>query len=252
MIFAVSRATATMRRVIALGLPLLAACAAPHKPAPIVSRGPAAVFSAVRAREDRIASLRARFTAESRRAQERHTTDGVLLVQKPNRFRLRMMLPFGLTVFDYVQSDDRVQLSLPLQGRVVSGTPPSDLMPFSQADLAEAFLRGPAAFPGTCAAEGNAPAQIVVLCRDRSGALLRRIRIDRATATIDEETTYQEGLPSLVLRYGDYRHVDDTELPFRIEMLYPERDLSLAIKIDRYEVNPALPDRLFQPAGPSR
>jgi hypothetical protein len=237
---------------LALALPLLAACAAPvQRPAPVAATDPEAVFATVRAREDRLVTLRARFAADARRGAERHATDGVLLVKKPDRFRLRMMLPLGLTVFDFVQAGQREQLSLPLQGRVVSGTPPPDLMPMSQADLDEAFLRGPAAFPGTCAAQAVAPGQVAVVCRDRSGDVLRRIDIERATATIIEEVSYDRGRPRLVLRYGDYRRVGDVALPYHIEMLCPGRDLSLAIRIARYEVNPSLPDRLFEPAGPA-
>ncbi len=246
-----ARRRAATRVGIAFALSLLAACAAPvQRPGPVAAADPEAVFAAVRAREDRLVTMRARFTADSRRGREHHSTDGVLLVKKPDRFRLRMMLPLGLTVFDFVQAGQREQLTLPLQGRVVSGTPPADLMPMSQADLDEAFLRGPAAFPGTCVARAAAPALVVVVCRDQSGNVLRRIAVERATATITQEVSYDQGRPHLVLRYDDYRQVDGTALPYHIEMLYPGGDLSLAIEIERYEVNPPLPDRLFDLAGP--
>src|SRR5262249_42706662 len=112
---------------------------------------PARLWETVRAREERIVSLRARFVAENERNGEKHRVSGVLLVKKPAKFRLRMMLPFGLTVFDYVSWGARAQLSLPLEDRVVNGPPWDEAVAFSQEDLGQAFLRGANAFPGTCA-----------------------------------------------------------------------------------------------------
>ena len=39
----------------------------------------------------------------------------------------------------------------------------------------------------------------------------------------------------------------DLLLPYHIALQYPEQRVSLDISIERYEVNPRLPDELFQP-----
>ncbi|MBI4518630.1 MAG: hypothetical protein HY699_22765 [Deltaproteobacteria bacterium] len=233
-------------------LAILGTGCAPSRPAAPELPGlePTAVVAAVRAGEERIATLRARFSAAARRGGEHHSTTGVLLVKKPDRFRLRMMLPLGLTVFDYVRWGEQAQLSLPLQGQVVTGSAAETAAGFSNADLGQAFLRGPAAFPGACTPEDDRGPVIVVSCRDAGGQVLRRLRIDRAHATIGEETSYEAGEPRLILRYDDYRPVGDAELPYRIALLYPARDVALEIAIQRYEVNPVLADELFQPAAP--
>src|SRR5262249_46077211 len=114
---------------------------------PAVPADPAHLWETVRAREERIVSLRARFIAENERNGEQHRVNGVLLVKKPAKFRLRMMLPFGLTVFDYVSWGGRAQLSLPLEDRIVNGPPWDEAVAFSQEDLGQAFLRGANAFP---------------------------------------------------------------------------------------------------------
>lgn len=217
---------------------------------PVASTDPATIFAMVREREAHIGTLRARFNADTQRGDEKHSADGVLLVMKPDRFRLRLMLPLGLTVFDYVSWGGHAQMSLPMENRVVSDPAADNHLAFTHEDLAQAFLRGPKAFPGTCTPSHDDPADVVVLCRDGSGTIVRRMRIDLHNATPLDETSYQAGQPRLIIRYGDYRLVDDTLLPFRIAMRYPQQNVSLDITIQRYEVNPRLADSLFQPPTP--
>lgn len=234
-----------------LTLSALLACSAPRslRP-PVPTADPARLLQTVREREDRITSLRARFTADTQRAGARRTADGVLLVKKPDRFRLRMTLPFGLTIFDYLKWGDRAQLSLPLEGRVVDGPLQGHGLAFSQEDLGQAFLRGPYAFPGTCLANSSGGSTIVVLCRDASGALLRQMRVDSQSGALRDETSYDAGQAHMVIRYDDYRPADDTELPYRIILNYPAQDATLDIAIQRYEINPILADDLFRPVKP--
>jgi hypothetical protein len=208
------------------------------------------VFKTVREREARILSMRARFVADSQRAGERHATHGVLLVKKPDKFRLRMMLPFGLTVFDYVSWGAHTQLSLPLEDRTVEGPPQGEFAAFTREDFGAAFLRGPDAFPGGCIATLSRERAVVAVCQDPSGRLLRRIIIAPEHATIAQETSYLAGREHMVITYSDYRSVDDTALPHRIVLQYPGQQLTVDISVQRYEVNPVLADDLFQPVRP--
>jgi len=230
---------------------LLAACstAAPTLPAlPACGETPAEVLACARAREDAVASMRARFKATMQRDGESNATTGVLVVSKPDRFRLRLMLPFGLTVFDGVKNGTTLQMSLPLQGGTVqpgNGVP----TPFLAADLEEAFLRGSYAFPGTCEAareeEGDA---VVVRCHDADGALRRVLHLDPTRATIRDEISYEAGAVRMTLRYDDYRPIaPGIVMPYSIRLGQPTRRITLAIEIERYEINPSLPDALFQP-----
>ena len=242
-----------VRFAISVVLPVLGllSCSAPRPMPPFAQAlDPARALEAVRAREDRITSLRARFNANTMREGERHSADGVLLVKKPDRFRLRLMLPFGVTIFDYVNCGDRTQLVLPMEDKIINGHPRGDGVAFSQEDLGQAFLRGPKAFPGTCRANGVDASGIVVNCRDGGGNLLRRIHIDARAGTIVDETSYEGDQPRMVIRYDDYRSVGDVDVPFRIALRYPGRHLALDVAIQRYEVNPVLADDLFQPVEP--
>ena len=243
-----SRATGAV--CAALLLATLVSCAPPRlgRP-PHAAVDPTQALQLVRQREDRIVSLRARFTADTRVADDSRRADGVLLVKKPDRFRMRLMLPFGPTIFDYLSWGERTQLSLPLRGGN-DDRPPNELAPFSREDLGQAFLRGPAAFPGTCVPARDSRTDVVVSCRDDDGSLLRQLRISDDRAIIRDETSFEAGAPRMVLRFSDYRPIDDLELPFQITMLYPGRQLSVDIAINKYEVNPTLADALFEPSRP--
>lgn len=236
-------------RFVLVSLVLTAACAAPRPaepPPPACGRTPDEVLGCARQREEAVHSLRARFSATTQRQGETHDTNGVLLVAKPDRFRLRLMLPLGLTVFDYTKDGARVQMSLPLQG---GDAKPGAPAPFAEIDLAEAFLRGDYAFPGTCSAAADGETAVLAHCA-REGGVQRDLRLDTAAATILEETSWDGERARLVLRYADYRPTSGTLLPYRISLAYPERNTVTEIEIQRYEVNPELAPDLFRPSEP--
>jgi outer membrane lipoprotein-sorting protein len=228
--------------VALLALTLTACPRAPQRP-PKLPAAPEARLAAVRAEEDRIHSLRARFSSVTRLPGDERSADGVLLVAKPDRFRLRLMLPFGLTVFDYLNVGERTWMTLPLadpQQRAHA----EQFAPFSRDDLGQAFLRGAYAFPGDCTAATADDAEVVVRCRV-DGALRRSLLI--GNEGILEETSYAGDAPRMVIHYADYRG----GLPYHITLEYPQHQQSVDITIERYEVNPTLSDDLFQPAADS-
>lgn len=243
-----SRAARRRRRggavcIVAL---LLAGCtttAPPRPPPPALPDGPDARLAVVRAREEQVHTLRARFVSVARLPDGERSADGVLLIAKPDRFRLRLMLPFGFTVFDYLNVGERTWTALPLADASQRDRA-GEFAPFSRDDLGQAFLRGPYAFPGQCDAAPAPGDRVWVSCRE-GDELHRTLLIDRVG--IVEETSYEAGAPRLVIRYADYRAVGATALPFRITLDYRQRRQSVDITIQSYELNPTLADALFQP-----
>ena len=173
----------------------------------------------------------------------------MLLVAKPDRFRLRLMLPFGITVFDYLNVGER-----DLDGAAARRRDPARAhRSSSRRSRATISARRSCAVPMPSRASATprpAPDERVwVSCRE-GDALRRTLLIDRDG--IVEEASYEDGAPRLVIRYADYRAVDGTSLPFRITLDYPQRQQSVDITIESYEVNPMLSDALFRPLDERR
>jgi hypothetical protein len=228
---------------------LAAACAPRMAPPPVlVAADPTEVFAVVRQRENTIHSMRARFSATVYQGENVRRAEGVLLVKKPERFRLRLLSPFGFTVFDYVTYGTHASMELPLEGKRLIDGEIAAQSAFSPVDLRQAFLRGEAAFPGRCTPRGTEN-EVTVDCRSESGEALREISIAGATATVTREISFAGEQPSVVTTFSDYRMVDAMPLPFTIELSAPQRHVTMQIVLRSYEINPALADALFDPAA---
>ena len=224
------------------------ACAPRAAPPPMaVAADPDEVLAAVRQREDTIHTLRARFSATVHHSESERRAEGVLLVKKPDRFRLRLLSPFGFTVFDYVSHGMHGRMELPLEGKQLVDDEIGAQSPFSPVDFRQAFLRGPEAFPGRCTPQA-AGAEVVVNCRDAGGARLREVRIAGATGTVTRETSFDGDQPRAILQFDDYRVVDGLPVPFAIELRLPDRGVTVLIALRTYEINPLLADALFDAA----
>jgi outer membrane biogenesis lipoprotein LolB len=224
---------------------LLFGCAAERPPAALLPSDPAELLAAIRAREEAVRTLRARFRVEMQVDGERRSAGGVLLVAKPDRVRLRLMMPFGLTMFDLLSRDGEVRTSFPLRRDETSDS--KDEIPwFAWEDVGSLFLRGANAFPGTCRPIGADERALRFLCRSAGGSAARVIEIEPREGTILREVSYEEEAARLAVDYADYRVVQDTALPFDIRLHYPMRSQSVHIVAERYEVNPELSDDLFR------
>jgi outer membrane lipoprotein-sorting protein len=229
---------------------IVVACTPRVAPPPVpAATDPAAVFAMVRQQEDRIHSLRARFSARVHHGETVRSAVGVLLIKKPDRFRLRLLSPFGFTVFDYVTAGAHARMELPLEGKQLVDAEIGTQSVFSPLDFRQAFLRGVAAFPGRCTPSA-AGAEVVVECSGEHDERLREIRIARAAGTVSRETSFDGDQPRASLQFDDYRVVDGLPLPFAIELRSPARNLTVQITLRSYDVNPALADALFDVGAP--
>lgn len=229
-----------------LGAAVLAACSArvAEPPATETEYTPEAAYAAVQQQEAAIRTLRARFRAAVRRGTETRIADGVLVVKKPDRFRLRLLSPFGLTIFDYTSSDAHDRMELPLEGKLFRDAEIADHGLISPAAMREAFLGSSGDDAKRCTVQGGS-LETVVDCRDQEGTLARLIRIQTSTRHVEQRVRMQFGQPELVMEFADYRRVERVELPFKIALTYPAKEMHLDITVRDYEVNPSLPDSLF-------
>ncbi len=234
---------------------LLSACGArrvPRAAAPAWLAGSADdVYAGLRRRETEIQNLRARFSAVFETSGSEATVrraSGVLLVKKPDRFRLRLLSPFGFTVFDYVSSGEHVRIELPLQGKTLTDGE-ADHGPFSPRLLRQQFLRESAPFAGHCGEDADAEL-LYLSCCEADGPMLRRINIERSSGRVRREVMFDAVRNRLefVVDYSDYRPVSGIDLPFAISLATDSQKLTVTVAA--YEVNPPLTDDLFAAAAP--
>lgn len=207
----------------------LTACARPAPPRPAAHyETPRQVLAAAAAREAAIQTLRARFSARATQPDgSARTLSGALLVSKPTgQFRFRLMLPFGVTVLDYVHDGDGDWATLPLaDDEAIARFDSLGLMGLARAFLADRLN----ADPNSCQTSANVDGLVDVMCG------FDRMTLRAADATIAAQTISG----GATLYYRDERSVSGILLPFAIEIAEPGGG-TVAVAIDAYEVNPSL------------
>ncbi|MEO8603683.1 MAG: hypothetical protein ABI629_14005 [bacterium] len=183
-----------------------------------------ALVDAINARAARIQTMRATFSADVVREGSTRSVTGVLVVAKPDRYRFRLMLPFGVTVFDQVRDGKHTWTLTPL------GAPSGavDGRWLSNTFFAEALD------PSHCQFGVERDGILDTTCG-------RRLYIRTSDATIAAEEFLTGDA-----QYDDERVVDQVLLPFRIQLTY-RGGTSVRVTIDHYEVNPILAPQVFTP-----
>lgn len=239
--------TLSTRAACLLALLLAAGCGgreAARAPAAPPVEDSVAVFTRARQNEARVRTLRAQFEARVVRAGEVREASGVLLVKKPDRFRLRLLSPLGITVFDYTSVGSHRRMQLPTEGKQFDDAAIDTNAPFSPNALRAVFLRGDSAFPAGCASTTDA-ATVLVRCPTAPGQPF--FVIAPATADISFE-----GRGPIGVSYFDYRPVAGARLPYAVVVNDRDSGTDLSITVRRYEVNPDLADGLFADQEPAR
>lgn len=240
----------TFRATLASGWAVLVClCGCSYETAPrppeLPSSDPASVLQIVQRREEAIQSLRAVFTAETALESRTRKVDGVLVVRKPDRFRLRMML-LNLTVLDYLRAGDEVKAQIPIEEEE-SAAQRAKFLALARDDFASAFLRGAYAFPGACRTRPFDQESVQVTCGALSDQTTSRVVIiDAKTGFIRSEVSYLGNEPRMILQYGEYRPSGEAWMPHHIRMTHPREKRTMVIQVSRYELNPALGDELFR------
>ncbi len=233
------------------GVLTLSACATRvEPPQPEWSAAPALTaveaVAALRRSDAQLQSLRARFTATLHSAEPERRARGVVLVKKPDRLRLRLLSPFGLTVLDYCSKGAHALMQLPLAGETWVDGEIDRHGAFSPSAFAPAFLLDHAVSVDGCREHGD---QSYVECWDKVGGERRSVQIGLHPAVVLREIFYKGDAPALTLAYSDHRRVDGLTVPFRVSAEQPGSAMTMEIEIEAYEINPVLDDALFDASG---
>ena len=215
-------------------LALVAGCLRAPKPPPAPAGDPLTVL---RQRAAEVKTLRAQFDVTVHIADDERTATGVLLVRPPDDARMRLVAPFGMTVFDGLRTRGQTYINAPL----ASGDDPTSLKAM-RVGPGDSVLFG--AGTGACRADGLRDGKALYWC---GAPPTRWVSIDPTTATLTAEGETVDGEPLVTWAYTDYRLVDGQPLPYQIRIEYLRSKVTVDIIVDRYEVNPPLRDDQFQP-----
>lgn len=242
---------AGLTRLLLAGVLALSACATRVEPpqaggsaAPALTAAEA--VAALRQSDAQLQSLRVRFTATLRSAAPERQARGIVLVKKPDRLRLRLLSPFGLTVLDYCSRGAHAQMQLPLAGETLVDGEIARHGVFSPSAFAPAFLLDHAVSADDCREHGDAS---YVECWEVVGGERRSVHIGLRPAILLRETFFKGDSPVLTLAYSDHRRVDGLTVPFRVSAAQPVSAMAMEIEIEAYEINPVLDDALFDASG---
>jgi len=239
-----------MKRPTLLSLScLLVACASGRDPARSLRPVEANPFEVVRRGGDALTSFRAQFVSTMTRGDVSERARGVLLVSKPERFRLRLSSLLGFTILDYTSDAGNDRLWLASENRALEGEEISRSGWFSTESVRWIFLREDTGFQRDCR-QLAAGVETMVECRDERGGVAYRGYVDNGSNLLFRETVFDGATPRLTVEYRDYRAVQGVRLPYKIEWTEGANGVRVEIDVDRYEVDATLPPHLFAPVPP--
>lgn len=224
----------------------------PLPPLPAVGGTPAsaarrqALQATLRAEEGRWRTLTIVHSIRLATREQSGSLRGLIAVRRPDAYRLRLLGPAGITAMDLTYRAGRFLLAIPSRNVRLEGdrsTPRSSLRGLPVDGLARAFL----------ARTGDAPTEVTEnarwsLVEWRTGGETRRLWLDRHEKLPRIDSTWRGGRETMRITYERYRSVDGVRLPFQVLFFMPADGLRARIDVERYRVDPALPDSAFDPA----
>jgi hypothetical protein len=214
----------------------------------------AALLEHAAAQRRRVGPLVARFNA---RIQRRDTwiggasLTGVVAVEPPDRLRVRLFLPAGPTAQDLTVAGDRYRLLLPLEGREEQGVACSPYDAGCDAAnpgllLAWLFTHEPSCTAHGCTVKRHRDGYEVTASLAPEQRLVATMSMTDGEPTMVAEEIQRTGRPSIRVEYSDHRPVAGVRTPYRIEFSDEGSGIRIALDVEAYRTNPALPPETFR------
>jgi hypothetical protein len=178
--------------------------------------------------------------------RERRSCTGILVIARPDRFRLGAIGPLGLKLFDIRWQNQQMEVLELLPDLRRSSALPRLLRSIA-ADIRAAYRLGPppAVDRRTLGRPPAPDSPTVELLEYRGGKLRRRLEVLAGSAAVTR-TELRGGGPARTVVYADHQPANGVLLPRRIEIstegAVPYR---LSIRVARSEVDRPLAARLF-------
>jgi hypothetical protein len=204
------------------------------RPRAVATHATLAIVDAGAARERALPGMRLTLSVRATAGPPaaRLAAPAYLAIDGPERLRLQVLSPFGVTVLDLATDGDTFSLSLPLQGEnkegridlaaLAAGTTPED----ERMIVALAMLFRPKMSRKRCRAAGPA-AVTCILASD----LVATITVDDVLRTVREEYVGPTGHPVLVADLGEYATSARNALPGRITISDGQGGPALIVRV---------------------
>jgi hypothetical protein len=208
------------------------------RPRPVTPVPADAIVAAGAARERSLAGLRLTLSVRATAGPPaaRLASPAYLAVDDPERLRLQVLSPFGVTVLDLATAGDAFTLTLPLRGEtrrgridlaaLAAGATPDD----ERMIVALALLFRPKMDPARCRSVGPRAVRCAV-ARD----LAATVTVDDALRPIREEYVGAAGTPVLVAALEGYEDPDPDGLPGRITISDGRGGPALVVRVVRVQ-----------------
>jgi hypothetical protein len=202
----------------------------------------------------RVGPLVARFNARMQRSGTWFagaSLTGVVAVDPPDRLRVRLFLPAGPTAQDLTVAGNRYRLLLPLEGREEQGATCSPYDAGCDAAnpgllLAWLFTHEPSCAAHGCTVERHRDGYEVTASLAPEQRLVATMSIAHGEPTMVAEEIQRNGQPSIRVEYSDHRLVAGVRTPYRIEFSDEASGIRIALDVETYRTNPALPPETFR------
>lgn len=224
---------------------------------PLIKAPAASLLQQLAAERERVGPLTATFDATLKRSGPWFNTgsvSGVLALQPPDRFRIKLFLPGGLTVQDLTLVGDSYRLVLPLEGRERRGQ-----MCFGSAAECEdagpglvlgwIFTRDVAAHAATSTVVTSGDRRIIATGLVPAHDLHARLTVARDELRVLREELFQGGQLWLRAEFDDYRlaggRTGSVALPYSVRVADERNKFRIDLRIRSYALKDGFPDGLF-------
>jgi hypothetical protein len=244
------------KALAAAALMVVSSSGCPRLPPPVPAGSGAEILERLAADRSRVGPLTATFDARLRRSGAWFTTGavtGVLAMQPPDRFRVKLFLPGGFTVQDLTMAGDDYRLMLPLEGHVRRGRmciglggECADAGPGLA--LAWIFTRDLTAGAATSTVAVQGDRYAVVSSLGPQSDLQARLAVSRADFRLLKEEILEGGDPWLRAEFDDYRPIAEVgaDVPHRVRVADERNGLRIDLSIRTYSFKRTLPEEMFR------
>lgn len=215
---------------------------------------PIALLRRLKEEDQRVSGIRGLITLSIKRGLKGRTLDYAVVVERPSRFRLEGLDPFGTPLFSLLADGRMVYLYIPSERRLYVGEASDNLLyrwislPLNMEGLT-AILCGKIPFISYASLGGSYdPTEdlymLTLTSSSREGEETIWIDPDRM---VPLRVSFADGNgPYLRAFFEDYRMIKGTLVPGRINLEALRTDIKVKISLDDVEVNPSTGKEVFR------